>query len=99
MKYFTIVAVLLVAVLAVVSAQYPRYRRPVRIVRPIPLPNKGDRYAASLGGAQVGTYGKSRDYVNNRGGGYFSGSEVHGESLGNAKVGLYGNDRARPVWG
>ncbi|KAG8198843.1 hypothetical protein JTE90_015063 [Oedothorax gibbosus] len=61
-----VLAVLLVAVLAVVSAQYqrvppryrrvpsvlPRYRRPVRI--PIPLPNKGDRYAASLAGAPVG---------------------------------------------
>ncbi|KAG8172156.1 hypothetical protein JTE90_019020 [Oedothorax gibbosus] len=65
---------MLVVILAIAEAQYnrPAYRRvrPVRIVRPFPLPNKGDQFAASLGGAQVGTYGKSRDYVNNRRGGY-----------------------------
>ncbi|KAG8198427.1 hypothetical protein JTE90_022165 [Oedothorax gibbosus] len=59
MKFCAVLAVMLVVILAIAEAQYnrPAYRRvrPVRIVRPFPLPNKGDQFAASLGGAQVGT--------------------------------------------
>ena len=69
---------------------------------PYGFPVAEDVYAASLGGARVGLYGKNRPFGNGGFPGFpgFSGfpgfgstSDVTGASLGGAKVGLYGKER------
>lgn len=63
-----------------------------------------EEYAASLGGAKVGLYGKNNFGPYGPGFGYgfpgpygggARGSDVTGASLGGAKVGVYGKDRPR----
>ncbi|GFY72181.1 hypothetical protein TNIN_495911 [Trichonephila inaurata madagascariensis] len=53
-----------------------------------------DKYAASLGGADVGRYSRQQIHRDGWGGlGHYQETEVSGLSLGGAKVGLYSRER------
>ncbi|GFQ92895.1 hypothetical protein TNCT_536701 [Trichonephila clavata] len=102
------VLILFFAVLAVASAQRHRPALckgrvpckprvlPVLRIPVVPYHRYGlpveDQYAASLGGAEVGSY--SRNQISRGGwGGRHQETEVSGLSLGGAKVGLYSRER------
>ncbi|XP_035217926.1 uncharacterized protein LOC118191232 [Stegodyphus dumicola] len=96
MKYLIILLLVVVAVTGQKGKPLGKGygRPPVRFV-PAAFPRGSvsrDVYAASLGGAPVGLYGKSSGLGRGFGTG-FGNSDVSGAALGGAKVGLYGKER------
>ncbi|GFU52331.1 hypothetical protein NPIL_635111 [Nephila pilipes] len=86
--------IFLFAMLAIASVSAAPGPRRIRIIRrrPFRLFRGDDEYAASLGGADVGSYRRQQRTRHGRFGTYRD-TEVSGLSLGKAKVGLYSRER------